>query len=990
MKIKLLFWVLLLLTSSLHGQSPLPSAIDSLKAIVRQSQGIDRAMALFELDRRYAGLNRDSVKLIADEALRICRKLNNDTTFIVVTTKLAEYLSRMGEKDLAQRYLIAARNLTSPQSMIPKFRNLIHVWLYFSHYWYYTRYDSAVYYGLLTVDVATDSIGKADRFIMVGAAYNKMGDNIKALEYYNLAQTWLKDAKNSTQEYCYLNNQLGMLYFDEGDLEKAEEFYLKSVALGRIGGAFPWVSPLNNLAVVYDLKGDYENALKYLDSAEAVFPLANEPRRDAAHIRNKGKVLTHAGRPKEGIEKTRQAMEMYARLKDDYTVARMHFQLAEPYRMLGDYKTAEREALRALEWDRRFGYGELVKESYKELSLIYAATRRYEKAFDYQKRYLEILDSLNSTVRRNKFSQLEKNFEFAAQERMREDLERKSELYLAEAKAERTVRIYLIFGTIVLMGAVIIAVIAYRRTRSQNVVLYQQNRKIEDQAQQLQEAAKTKARFFTNVSHELRTPVTLLNGMLELMRENPTQNGTDKKLDIALGSSRRLQGMLNEVLDLSRIEAGRGGALSRKRRELFPLLNRIVLAFESLIAQKEIELEYDADATIGLVVDIDEDKFEKIISNLVNNAIKFNRNGGWIRITASRTDTSVVIQVADSGIGIPEKELPFVFDRFYQSASTEKLNSQGIGIGLSLVREFTELHGGKVTATSNINEGSCFMVELPVVFADVTIVEPVEDLPELSDETFNSFQRRPQLLIVEDNDEMRFYLKEILGDHVTMAEARHGREALKWLNSNVPDLIISDVMMPEMDGYEFLSHLKSSTAYRGIPVVMLTARASEEDLMHGLGLGVDDYMIKPFNAKELKVRIHNLLLNQEIRKEWRKKPAEADEVILPTGASEDQLLMEKIRTFVEAHASNTTLGIADLCDHLAMSERQLYRKAATITGMTPALLIKEIRMKIAYRLLQERRVVKVATLAKKVGFENASYFSRQFQERFGKRPTEFL
>jgi signal transduction histidine kinase/DNA-binding response OmpR family regulator len=993
MKVLLSFCASFLVTFSLHGQSPyLPQiSADSLKQLVRQAKGMDRALALFELAKVYSSVNVDSTKLLIDEALGICTRLENDSTYMTIVSRMEDYLSRVGEKELAHKYLITAKGLKSPQAMMPKHRNAVYVALYFTHFWYHTRYDSSVYYGLLTVDLAPDSLAKADRYIIIGAAYNKMGDNIKALEYYNLAQTYLNALDLSTfpGELCYLNNQLGMLYSDEGDLKKSEAFYLKSVAYGRAAGGFPKVTPLNNLAMVYDLMGQYDKSLKYLDSAAALLPLENDPWREATNVRNKGKVLTHAGKPIEGIEQTRQAMAMFTKLKDDYTVARLHFQLAEPYRILGDYKTAEREALQALEWDHRHGYGELVKESCKELSLIYASTHQYGKAFDYQTRYLTIMDSLNSAERRNKFDQMEKSLEFAAEGKMREDLERKNEIYVAQAEADRKVLIYLVFGTLVLTGATIIAVVAYRRMRSQNVLLNQQNKKIEEQSGQLQEAAKTKARFFANVSHELRTPVTLLNGMLELMQENPSLNGTSKKLDIALGSSRRLQSMLNEVLDLSRIEAGEW-KLSRKRRELLPLLNRIVLAFESLIVERNLAVEYTPDAVAGVVMDIDEDKFEKVINNLISNAIKFNRDGGWIRITADRTDTSVVIKVEDSGIGIPENELPFVFDRFYQSESTEKLSSQGIGIGLSLVREFTQLHGGTVTVASRVNEGSCFTVRIPINLAIVVSPQPDEDQPELPEVSFNSFSRTPHILVVEDNDEMRFYLKEILGDHVTIAEARHGREALTWLTSNMPDLIISDVMMPEMDGPELLTHLKSSAAYRGIPVVMLTARASEEDLLNGLSLGVDDYIIKPFNARELKIRIHNLIANQEIRREWIKKPAEPDEVIPPASPGEDELFMAKIRSFVEEHASNAALGIGDLCDHLAMSERQLYRKAATLTGMTPAQVVKEIRMKIAYRLLLERSVVKISTLARRVGFESTSYFSRQFQERFGKRPTEFL
>jgi signal transduction histidine kinase/DNA-binding response OmpR family regulator len=982
---------LLLVLGIVVGAQPIstPRKVDSLKNEISTTEGLRKANALYELAKMYAGRNIDSTKIFVDKALEICQELHNDTTYILIAGGMEYHLGSVGEKDLARKYLIAARNLTSPDAMTPKFQSFINVGLYFIHYWSFTQYDSSVYYGLKTVDLAADALSKADRYIIVGAAYNKQGDNIKALEFYHSAQAILNSLPFFAGEFCYLYNQLGMLYADEGDLKKSEAYYLQSITLGKKAGGFPQVSPLTNLAVVYDRMGEYDKALKYLDSATVLLPTEADPWRTAINIRNKGKVLTHAGKPKEGIEETLKAMEMYRRLKDNYTMARLHLQLAEPYRFLGDFKTAEREAFQALAWDRTYGYGELVKESYRELARIYTATHQYGKAFEYQNRYLEILDSLNSAERRNKFVQLEKTFEFSTQEKMRQQLERENELYLAQAEAEKKVRTYLILGTIVLMGAVIIAVVAYRRMRSQNVILNQQNKKIEDQAQQLQEAARMKSRFFANVSHELRTPVTLLNGMLELMRENIRGNDTNKKLDIALTSSRRLQGMLNEVLDLSRVEAGKL-KLSRKRKELSPLLNRIVLAFESLVVRKNISLDFDASSITGLMIDIDEDKFEKVINNLIHNAIKFNHDGGLIRVTASRDEKSVFIQVADSGVGIPEKELPFVFDRFYQTASTDKLSSQGIGIGLSLVREFTELHRGEVTVSSQLHQGSCFTVRLPIDGSDVVSTEPVEDCIELPEVNFNSFARRPNILIVEDNDEMRFYLKEILGEHVFIAEARHGGEALSWLESNMPDLIISDVMMPEMNGPEFLMHLKRSITYRGIPVVMLTARASEEDLLHGLSLGVDDYIIKPFNARELKIRIHNLITNQEIRREWNQKPAESDELTMPAGPAEDELFMDKVRTFVEEHADNTALGIGDLCDHLAMSERQLYRKAATLTGMTPAQLIKEVRMKIAYRLLLERRVAKVADLAKRVGFENASYFSRQFEERFGRRPTEMI
>jgi DNA-binding response OmpR family regulator len=388
---------------------------------------------------------------------------------------------------------------------------------------------------------------------------------------------------------------------------------------------------------------------------------------------------------------------------------------------------------------------------------------------------------------------------------------------------------------------------------------------------------------------------------------------------------------------------------------------------------------------------VDEDKFEKVINNLIYNAIKFNCDSGWIKITGKLSDAKdmIIIDVSDSGIGIHEKDLPYIFDRFYQSSSTDNKNSQGIGIGLSLVKDFMILHDGDVSVTSKPGEGSTFSVYFPLTEKSTLDIDPSETEEELATTfSFDEFDKKPSILVVEDNDEMRFYLKEIFEDKVEIVEASHGREGLKLLKKSIPDLIISDVMMPEMDGYEFLGLLKNNVSFKNIPVVMLTARASEEDLLHGLSLGVDDYITKPFNAKELKIRVHNLLTNQRSRKEWKVKPVDAGEEIAVV--TEDEVFLRKVEQFVSERAQNALLGIGDLADHMAMSERQLYRKCGLLTGMTPAHLIKEIRLKIAHKLLTDRKVTKVSELAFRVGFDNSAYFSRQFLERFGKKPIDLL
>lgn len=985
MKPGLLSVILLLLVVNLHAQwivRPDPKKADSLRRIIPTSKGVDKAMAMTGLAKYVVATNYDSAKLLLEEALTIARAEENDSTIVKILTVAGDRISDYGDQDLARKYLYTALKMVPDPKVPPAVEGEVYFKIYNVFYWHLANYDSCRYYMNKYLSVTTDSVLVGNGYIELSGTYHEEGNNAKALEYLTIADGFFQTRRTDPWSFSHLYNTLGMLYYEEQELKQSEQYFLKALSYSQQpivprGADLP---ELNNLGVLYNSMGEYDKALKYLTEAKGRLPLVDDPWSVANNYLNMGDALTFFGRHDEGVSNYNESIARFDKLKDEYKVAAVRVQLAGAYRRMKKYRDAEKEAMLALAWDKEKGEGDLVKESYEELFKIYGETRQYDKAYDYQGRYLKIIDSLNSADRKKKIGVMEKNFEIAKQDRVREQLQRQNELHLAREETDRITRIGLIAGTIVLAIGVVVALVSYRRIRVQKL-------KIEEQAEQLQEAAKAKSRFFANVSHELRTPLTLLNGMLELMQENPGHKANNEKMEIALGNSRRLQGMINEVLDLSRLEGGKW-ELSKKPKEMLPLLNRIVLAFESLIVKKNLTLTYEASVLSGLVMDIDEDKFEKVINNLIYNALKFNHEGGSISVIGNRTETTLVLQVIDTGIGIPEKELPYIFDRFFQSTSTEQMNAQGIGIGLALVREFTELHGGDVNVTSRVGEGSCFTVQFPIRVSGNG--KEIKEELEAADVNFGTLPRKPQVMVVEDNDEMRFYLKEILGEYADIAETRHGRDGLKWLKNHTPDLIISDVMMPEMDGYEFLKQLKASPVWRGIPVVMLTARASEEDLLHGLSLGVDDYIIKPFNARELKIRVYNLLTNQEIRKEWMQKPLEPGETPTEVASSEDQLFLEKVRNFVENNSEKLSLGIGDLADHLAMSERQVYRRSATLTGMTPGQLIKEIKLKIAYRLLLERKVSKVAELARRVGFENSSYFSKQFLERYGKRPADYL
>jgi DNA-binding response OmpR family regulator len=252
-----------------------------------------------------------------------------------------------------------------------------------------------------------------------------------------------------------------------------------------------------------------------------------------------------------------------------------------------------------------------------------------------------------------------------------------------------------------------------------------------------------------------------------------------------------------------------------------------------------------------------------------------------------------------------------------------------------------------------------------------------------------SFEMPPVILLVEDHEEMRTYIGDVLGNRFTIAQASNGVEGLQWLETNEADLIISDVMMPVMDGYAFLSTVKNDARTKHIPVIMLTARAAEEDKLHGLSMGVDDYIVKPFNTIELRIRVQNLLSNQINRKTWLLKPVEPQEQRAIANTNEKQFI-DAVTDYVESHIGDSLIAVGDLASHMAVSERQLYRTCGEFTGLAPAQLIKEIRLKKAYKLLMAKEVSKVAELASRVGYDSAAYFSKQFMERFGKRPGDLL
>ncbi len=473
------------------------------------------------------------------------------------------------------------------------------------------------------------------------------------------------------------------------------------------------------------------------------------------------------------------------------------------------------------------------------------------------------------------------------------------------------------------------------------------------------------------------------------------------KLDMAFRNGKRLLQLINQLLDLSKLEAG-SMKLHATKRDVVPILKNPYFSFESLAEQRKLSMAFQCDEA-SLPLFFDEDKLEKVFFNLLSNAIKFTPEGGKIAIMVKKAEPpfSVEITIRDTGIGIPAERLPNVFDRFFQVDSSRTREREGTGIGLALVKEFVELHGGKVSVRSQEGFGTDFVVLLPQGEGSLDEKPPSEKQSDFDSMLLTLAENTPQaiakkkadstalqLLIVEDNADVRTYLHEHLVEAgYQVLEAVNGEEGITVAQEYLPDLILTDVMMPRMDGHEFSRQIRSDERTSHIPIIMLTAKAAEEDKIEGLETGVDDYLTKPFSSKELLVRVANLIrLRQQLRERFSTatviRPNEVSAVSL------DQIFLQKVMEAIEENMGDEQFGLEPLSQAVNMSPTTLNRKLNALIGQPAGNLLRSMRLQRAAELLAQN-AGNVTEIAYQVGFSVPENFSRSFKKLFGCSPLEY-
>ncbi len=527
----------------------------------------------------------------------------------------------------------------------------------------------------------------------------------------------------------------------------------------------------------------------------------------------------------------------------------------------------------------------------------------------------------------------------------------------------------------------------------------------------LQELDKVKSRFFTNITHELRTPLTLILGPAnhaKTMIDQMDQQELVRQFDIIEENGRLLLDQVNQILDLSKTESGLM-KLNLVQADLIIYLKYLLQTFQSIAQSKKVTLHFETDLE-ELIMDYDKEKMQVIISNLLNNAIKFSKVGSDVFLKVSmnqpkNSNKELHIAIKDSGMGIPKEDIPLIFNRFYQIEAPE-MNSahRGTGIGLALVKELVHLLKGEVNVESIIGKGSIFHLKFPI--ENKARSYQIEDYS--SDKQFNPFlispvgavsisrekSDLPIILIIEDNLAVAQYIAGSLNRQYQLKFAENGREGIQKALEIIPDFIISDVMMPQKNGFEVCQTLKTDERTSHIPIILLTAKADTESRMSGLQQGADAYLTKPFNAEELQIRIQQMIrLRQRLQTKYQRlAPAEQKGSLKNTSSdapnSLEDAFLQKLQTVIEEHLLDPELDVSLLCKKMAMSRTQLHRKLTALTNTSTTHFIRLVRYEKAKELLRQTDS-NITEVAYQVGFSDPAYFSRMFKKEVGITPSEY-
>jgi signal transduction histidine kinase/DNA-binding response OmpR family regulator len=705
-------------------------------------------------------------------------------------------------------------------------------------------------------------------------------------------------------------------------------------------------------------KKEYNKALKYYDDAYAYFKLTK-------NIKEQTKTLWAYASLYRFWEKKELAEKYYNEnikintIPNNYNgLARAHWAFAGYYVAIKNDKKAIEEYEKAIylfKKEENIDVGPYSGSLY-ELASAYKREKNYEKAYVYLDDYLVCNDSINAKQNQEAFVDIEAKYQT-------EKKEKEIGLLNATKNNQRNIFLAILLFIALLIGA----------------LFYSYKNKIKT-AQKLNELNELKSRFFANISHEFRTPLTLIKSPVQSLQSEIKDENHIKQLGLINTNSNRMLELVDQLLELSKIDSG-NLKLILKEINVSDFINSIVEPFGFQAKEKQLKFK----TTIEKYSEnhyLDKDVVEKIVTNLLSNAFIYSPENEQIRFSSSVENENLKLIISNTGSTLKKENISKLFERFYQ----EKENQKGVGIGLALVKELVELYNGKIE-TSVENGVLSFIVLLPLEKATNAVIVSNHFQEPIIETSVNDQNELPILLIVDDNQEIRSVLKDIFKLKYTILEADNGETALKLAQKEIPDCIISDVMMPKLDGFQFTKAIKSNELTSFIPVVLLTAKTSDESHLEGLQSTADAFLTKPFNHEIVKSTVNQLILS---RKKLQEKYSQ-ELILKPTEViinSVDEKFIAKLESILAQNLTNSEFTVDEFVKEIDLSRMQLHRKLKTMFGVSASEFIRNERLKTAYDLLKNK-TLSVSEVAFAVGFNDISYFSKCFKEVFKITATDF-
>lgn len=866
-------------------------------------------------------------------------------------------------------------------------------------YYYLDQIDSSLAYNELYRQQAI----KMKDSMTVAISYAKDGDYYSKLSLIDLSlKAYMKTSRlaeelRDTAEMIRSFGDIALMLSKKGEQGDALGYFRKAIHIGKqSNNPFTQIPSLINCAILFRKEMQLDSATIFLAEVDKIMRENDFTGKIDKYLYelyglttdiNQANVLVFQGKYQESAKACEEILAEHKDRIDKGRMANVQIIQTRAYIGLMQFEKARAFGQKGIQAFKQLGNTENLLELTQLLAEVEYGRKNFVQAFDLQKRYISLKDSLNEAENKKAYKAL--LLEYETENKEREIAELKNESLQDELRRN------LLIGGVVLLSLLALGVFLYFRIRNrQNKELLQQGRELD----------RMKSRFFTQLSHELRTPLTLILGPLNQLREIIKTKAEVSKLDLMNRNANRLLQLVNQVMDLSKIQAGKL-ELQAAPLQVKPLINYIFTSFSSKAELKELDYQvFLPEEEIELYLDAD--KFQQILGNLLSNGCKFVPEKGKLWVKVREEGNKVLIEVEDNGPGISPLQQAHIFDPYFQADSAGQVEDAGSGIGLALSKELVELHGGKIEIESTVGQGTSFVLhflkgkahlsedQINYVRSQRTLdensifLEKAGSLSKIKTATPKETDTTlPLVLLAEDVKDMQEYLYNILFKDFRVMIASNGEEALNIARKETPDLVISDIMMPKMDGLSFIQALKADSRTDHIPVIFLTAKSTTEDRLAGWKHEAHAFLTKPFNANELL-----LVVGSVIRSQQKMQVRFQGEVILKPSevavSSQEAIFLNKLTSFLETRLDDPELSVEILAGEMALSRSQLHRKLKAMAGQTPTDFIKNFRLQRAKQLL-EQGFGNMSEVSDAVGISSPSYFSKIFMEAFGVSPSQW-